>query len=192
MFARTVADVAGASAKQLFVVDNHFNVKILLLPESYADKISDSNPYPLRPGMSATADIQTNRKTGIYSIPIQAVTTRMDSTGSELFHKYEEQQTGEVSSDGSVSGTSEKIAVEPTGDEPKVVVFTVSEGKAWMKVVETGIQDNSYIEITEGLDPEEEIVIAPYSAISRQLKNEMNVEVVSEEELFKEDKKNKD
>ena len=39
-------------------------------------------PFPLRPGMSATADIQTDRKTGIYSIPIQAVTTRMDTTGT--------------------------------------------------------------------------------------------------------------
>ncbi len=61
-----------------------------------------------------------------------------------------------------------------------------------MKEVKTGIQDNNYIEITEGLDPEEDVVVAPYSAISRQLKNDMNVEVVSEEELFKGDKKNKD
>ena len=61
-----------------------------------------------------------------------------------------------------------------------------------MKKVKTGIQDNSYIEITEGLDPEDEVVIAPYSAISRQLKNDMNVEVVTEEDLFKGDKKKKD
>ena len=68
----------------------------------------------------------------------------------------------------------------------------VSEGKSWLKPVKTGIQDNTYIEITEGLDPEDEIVVAPYSAISRQLKNDMNVEVVSEEDLFSWDKKKKD
>ena len=182
------ANTTGVTTDQV----TNFNVKILLLTESYADKISEGNPYPLRPGMSATADIQTDRRTGIYSIPIQAVTTRMDSTGSELYHKSEEQQTGEVSSDGTVSGTTERISVEPTGDEPKVVVFTISEGKAWMKTVKTGIQDNSYIEITEGLDPEDEVVVAPYSAISRQLKSDMMVEAVTEEELFKGDKKDKD
>ena len=73
-----------------------------------------------------------------------------------------------------------------------MVVFVVSEGKALLKPVKTGIQDNTYIEITEGLDPEDEIVIAPYSAISRQLKNDQNVEVVSEEDLFSGDKKKKD
>lgn len=182
------ANTTGVTTDQV----TNFNVKILLLPESYADKISEANPYPLRPGMSATADIQTDRKTDIYSIPIQAVTTRMDSAGAELFHKSEKMQTGEVSSDGSVSSSTENIATEPTSDEPIIVVFTVKEGKAWIKNVKTGIQDNSYIEITEGLDPDEEVVIAPYSAISRQLKNDTNVEVVSEEELFKGDKKKKD
>jgi len=71
------------------------------------------------------------------------------------------------------------------------VVFVISEGKAQLKPVKTGIQDNTYIEITEGLDEDADIVVAPYSAISRQLKNEMNVEVVSEEELFSGDKKKK-
>ena len=58
-----------------------------------------------------------------------------------------------------------------------------------MKPVKTGIQDNTYIEITEGLDHEADIVVAPYSAISRQLKNDIFVEVVPEEDLFKGDKK---
>ena len=181
------ANTTGVTTDQV----TNFNVKVLLLRESYADKISEANPYPLRPGMSATADIQTDRRTGIYSIPIQAVTTRMDTAGAELFHQSDEQQTGQVSSDGTVSSSTENIPVEPTSDEPMVVVFTVSEGKAWMKPVKTGIQDNSYIEITEGLDPEEEVVVAPYSAISRQLKNDFNVEVVTEEELFEGNKKNK-
>lgn len=176
------AQTTGVTTDQV----TNFNVKILLLPESYADKVSASNPYPLRPGMSATADIQTDRRTGVYSVPIQAVTTRVDTAGRELYHKTEEEGMGQVSSDGSVSGSVESIQIEPS-DEPIVVVFAVSEGKAWMKEVKTGIQDNSYIEITEGLDPEDEVVIAPYSAISRQLRNEMNVEVIPEEELFSED-----
>ena len=61
-----------------------------------------------------------------------------------------------------------------------------------MKKVKTGIQDNSFIEISEGLELEDEIVISPYSAISSQLKNDLSVEVVTEEDLFKGDKKKKD
>jgi HlyD family secretion protein len=182
------ANTTGVTTDQV----TNFMVKILLLPESYEDKISESNPYPLRPGMSATADIQTDRKTGIYSVPIQAVTTRMDTAGAELPPRSEQETTGQVSSDGTVSSTTETIPMEPGSDEPVVVVFTVSEGKAYLKRVKTGIQDNSYIEIIEGLDLEDDVVVAPYSAISRQLRNELSVEVVTEEELFKGDKKNND
>lgn len=177
------ANTTGVSTDQV----TNFNVKILVLPDSYADKISKSNPYPLRPGMSATADIQTDRKSGVYSIPIQAVTTRMDTAGIRLYHQTSEERTDQVSSDGTVSSSVEATALEPTGDEPLEVVFTVVDGKSRLKLVKTGIQDNNYIEIIEGLDPDDEVVTAPYSAISRQLKSGMSLEVVTEDELFKED-----
>jgi HlyD family secretion protein len=177
------ANTTGVTTDQV----TNFMVKILLLPESYEDKISPSNPYPLRPGMSATADIQTDRRTGIYSIPIQAVTTRLDTT--EQASEKDEQRVDQVSSDGTVSSEVIPSGEAPARDEPIVVVFTVSEGKAWMKAVKTGIQDNNYIEITEGLEDGDEVIIAPYSAISRQLKNDMEVEVVAEEDLFSGDKK---
>lgn len=180
------ANTVGVTTDQV----TNFMVKILLLTESYEDKISDSNPYPLRPGMSATADIQTDRRTGIYSIPIQAVSTRMDTTGNAL--KKDEQRIDQISSDGSVSSEAIPVETAAGSDEPMVVVFVVVEGKAWMKQVKTGIQDNNYIEITEGLSLEDEIIVSPYSAISRQLKNDLPVEVVSEEELFQGGKKNKD
>ena len=180
------ANTTGVTTDQV----TNFMVKILLLAESYEDKISETNPYPLRPGMSATADIQTDRRTGIYSIPIQAVTTRMDTTGTATIN--EDQQIGQLSSDGSVSNVTLPSEKSASSDEPMVVVFIVSEGKAWMKQVKTGIQDNNYIEITEGLEPDVEIIVSPYSAISRQLKNDLPVEVVSEEELFAGDKKKKD
>jgi HlyD family secretion protein len=179
------ANTVGVTTDQV----TNFMVKIFILPESYTDKVSESNPYPLRPGMSATADIQTDRKTGIYSVPIQAVTTRLDTAGVEKPVKSKQQVTGEISSDGSVSSSTETVAVESKSDEPIIVVFVVSEGKAWIKPVKTGIQDNTYIEITEGLDPDADLVIAPYSAISRQLKNKMSVEVVSEDDLYSGDEK---
>ena len=172
------ANTTGVTTDQV----TNFMVKILLLSESYEDKISERNPYPLRPGMSATADIQTNRKAGIYSIPIQAVTSRLDTTGKATVK--EDMQIGQVSSDGSVSSVSMPEEEQTGSDEPMIVVFVVSEGKAWMKPVKTGIQDNNYIEITEGLDPDADVIVAPYSAISRQLKNDLPVEIVSEDDLF--------
>jgi len=176
------ANTTGVTTDQV----TNFNVKIRVLRDSYEEKITVSNPYPLRPGMSATADIQTNRKSGVYSIPIQAVTTRMDTT--KTGERREDEMTAQASSDGTVTTKSEPIPAEKTGDEPIVVVFTVENGEAHLKDVETGIQDNTYIQITEGLDPEDEVVIAPYSAISRQLKDGMSVEVVSQEELYSGDK----
>ena len=176
------ANTTGVTTDQV----TNFMVKILLLAESYEDKITATNPYPLRPGMSATADIQTDRKTGVYSIPIQAVTTRMDTTGNATVK--EDQQIGSVSSDGTVSNVTVPSEESSTSDEPMVVVFIVSDGKALMKEVKTGIQDNNDIEITEGLDHDAEVIVAPYSAISRQLKNNMSVEVVSEDELFNSEK----
>jgi HlyD family secretion protein len=167
-------------------------VKIRLLPASYRDKITESNPYPLRPGMSATADIQTNRKTGVFSIPIQSVTTRMDTAGIEKQPGSARERTDQVSSDGTISSTTTTVPREQGSDEPLVVVFVVEDGKARLKPVKTGIQDNSYIEITEGLDTAARIVVAPYSAISRQLKNDMTVEVVPEDELFSGNNKKKE
>lgn len=181
------ANTIGVTTDQV----TNFMVKIHMLAESYADKVSESNQFPLRPGMSATADIQTDKKTGIFSIPIQSVTTRLDTAGTKAMAGAENENIGQVSSDGSVSAETITTAARPTSDEPIVVVFVVSEGKAYMKPVKTGIQDNSYIEITEGLEEDAEIIVAPYSAISRQLKNDMNVEVVSEEDLFSGDNKKK-
>ena len=62
-------------------------------------------------------------------------------------------------------------------------------GIAKIKVVKTGIQDNTHIQILEGLDPEDNIITSPYSAISKLLEHDMTIEVVTEEELFKGDKK---
>jgi HlyD family secretion protein len=179
------ANTTGVTTDQV----TNFIVKILVLADSYKDKVTESNPYPLRPGMSATADIQTDRKSGIYSIPIQAVTTRTDTAGTAK--SGEKQTTGTISSDGSVTTSTETVPGESANDEPIVVVFVAKDGKAILKPVKTGIQDNTYIQVTEGLDPEDEVVIAPYSAISRQLKNDMNIEVVPEKDLFSGNEKEK-
>ncbi|MDF1572122.1 MAG: efflux RND transporter periplasmic adaptor subunit [Bacteroidales bacterium] len=179
------ANVTGITTDQV----TNFNVKIRLLPESYKDKVSKTNPYPLRPGMSATTDIQTEVRKETYSIPIQAVTTRLP--GQEKEEKEDEkindeQTEASISSTGEMSVTSKKT-MAAAEQEKITVVFAEEEGKAVMKPVKTGIQDNNYIEILEGLAPGDRVIIAPYSAVSKELGDGTNVEVVPEDRLFSED-----
>lgn len=173
----------------------NFNVKILLLPESYQDKVTESNPNPLRPGMSATADIQTDIQKNVFSIPIQAVTTRFYDPEAEEFEKKAEKVEERVESvtigegETSVQSASVERDKDDEEKEKQVVVFIEKDGQALIRLVKTGIQDNTNIQILEGIDPEDKIIVAPYSAISKQLDNNTTVEVVPEEDLFSSDKK---
>ena len=70
-------------------------------------------------------------------------------------------------------------------DEMEEVVFVVNkEGKVEKRVVKTGIQDINYIQITTGLQPGDQVVTAPYNAISKTLKSGTKVQVVPKEKLF--------
>jgi HlyD family secretion protein len=151
----------------------NFNVKIRLLNADYQDLINEKNPYPFRPGMSATADIQTSRKYNVFSIPLQAVTTRPDTTTEIKDSTY----IKSIEKETKVSKKSELM-----------VAFVVKEGKAVMRQVVPGIQDDKYIEISSGIEESDEIITAPYSAISKKLKNNSTVEVVEFKDLFKTEK----
>jgi HlyD family secretion protein len=150
----------------------NFNVKILLLPESYKDLVDENNLIPFRPGMSATADIQTSRKYDVFTVPIQAVTTRPDTAMQEK--------------PGRNPGNNENEEVEEAMEEI-VVAFVAKNDTAFMRIVETGIQDERYIEIKAGIDPQDEVIVAPYSAVSKKLEDKSQIEIVKEEDLFKED-----
>ena len=151
----------------------NFNVKIRLLNSDYKDLVSDRNPYPFRPGMSATADIQTSRKSNVFTIPLQAVTTRPDTTT-------------EVKDSSFIKSQEKETTTNKKGE--LLVAFLAKDGKAIMKQVVTGIQDDKYIEISGGIDESDEIITAPYSAISKRLKNNSTVEVVLLKDLFKNEK----
>lgn len=150
----------------------NFKVKILLLSSDYSDLVNSKNPYPLRPGMSAASDIQTSRKSGVFSIPLQSVTTRPDTLKAV-------QDTSLIKTDKETT-TNKKNEL--------LVAFVAKDGKALMKTVTTGIQDDKYIEITSGLLPEDNVISAPYSAISKKLQNNTLIEVVDLKDLFKTDK----
>jgi len=139
----------------------NYDVRIRILPDSYVGLIDDSKAYkyPFRPGMSASVDIITKRVFKVLSVPIQAVTTRDDSLS-----------------------TDEK-ATEKSNDLMEVV-FVYHEGSVEIKKVTTGIQDSYYIQILSGLNEKDEIVVSPYSAVSRKLKNGDKVKKVDKSELF--------
>jgi HlyD family secretion protein len=170
----TSANITGVSADQV----TNFEVKILLLEESYSDLINEGDfiRSPFRPGMSATVDIQTETAMGILTIPIQAVTTRADTT------KVAEESVPDPDTE---EGSEE--AEETKKEDLVEVVFVYEEGKAKMKQVTTGIQNNMYIEITDGIGENEEIITGPYRAVSKNLKDNDPVKKVDKKDLFKED-----
>lgn len=164
----TSANVSGISADQV----TNFDVKIRMLPESYSDLIPAGSPNvsPFRPGMSATVDIQTETAMNVLAVPIQAVTTREDSTKIEK----KEQPKKETQKDEIAKRT------EPLQE----YVFIVKDGQAKLQKVKTGIQDNSHIFITEGLKAGDEVISGPYRAVSKSLKDGDKIKVVEKEDLF--------
>ena len=72
-------------------------------------------------------------------------------------------------------------------EEKQEVVFVVKDDRARKVEVKTGIQDNTSIEVLEGLNVGDEVVIAPYNVINKTLKDSTMVKVVKEEELYKSD-----
>lgn len=163
----TSANTLGVSAEQV----TNFDVKIRVLPESYSSLIPADNPSysPLRPGMSATVEIQTEYADDILLIPIGAVTTRTDTT----------QQNADENPGNSAEKTNKK--------DFKEVVFVYDEGVAKMVEVEIGIQDNTNIQIKSGLEAGNEVVTGPYSLISKSLKDGDELKKVDRKDLFKED-----
>jgi HlyD family secretion protein len=163
----TSANTAGTSADQV----TNFEVKIRILRESYESLIDTASAVksPFRPGMSATVDIQTETTYDVMTLPIQAVTARSDTTG-----KVEnDEKTGET----------------VVNEEFIEIVFLYDNGKAKLQEVKTGIQDNTYIEIIEGLNEGDEVITGPYRAVSKNLKNGDVVKKVDKKDLFTEEEK---
>ncbi len=172
----TSANTTGVSADQV----TNFDVKIKMLKSSYEDLIKPDAaiPSPFRPGMSATVEIETETAVDIVTIAIQAVTTRADTTG-RIKSAKEKREAERLKKDKGVETGSDKT------DE---YVFLYKDGKAKLQLVKTGIQDNTYIQITEGLKPGDEVIVAPYRAVSKTLKNNDDVEKVDKEDLFSSEK----
>jgi HlyD family secretion protein len=151
-FKGVVSEIANSARLQGSTIDQvtNFEVKVRILSSSYESLLKEDEETPFRPGMTASLEILTDKKNGVLAVPIQAVTTRADTSSSK-------------------NGYSTKKLEDK--DELFEIVFVNKEGKAELRVVKTGIQNDENIVIIEGLSEGEEIIIGPYSAVSKQLSN---------------------
>jgi len=148
----------------------NYKVYVRLLPESYADLLGKGR-FPFKPGMSASADIQTKTHLNVLSVPINAVTTRDRNDSLQVEKKKPDEATDEKK--------------ETSMDDLDVVVFVVDKEGIVKKVkVKTAIQDINNIEITEGLKEGDQVVSGPYEVVSKKLKEKDKVKVVDKKELF--------
>jgi HlyD family secretion protein len=145
----------------------NFSVKIRVLPESYAHLMlgQGENYSPFKPGMSATVEIITEKSDRALSIPLKAVASRDDTTSASLLDKMSQ------------------VAEENTPEEPFTVVFVRNQESelAEIRVVQTGIQDDKYIQILQGIAENEEIITGPYETVAQSLKPGDKVKIRSTE-----------
>jgi HlyD family secretion protein len=162
------ANVVGTNADQV----TNFTVKVRISPASYQNLLikTADNPSPFRPGLTATVDINTNRAKSL-SVPIQSVTTRVQ--------KKKVEKNGDPNQDTTAANVKTAIAAPI-----KEYVFVYKAGKVKQVMVTTGIQDDTYIQVISGLHSGDEVVSAPFAAISKLLKDGMVVQKVDKNKLF--------
>ena len=124
-----------------------FQVRVKILNESFRIlEESQNNPYPFKPGMTASVDIITDRKDEILVVPLASVTMR--NPGDTLRAKNQNSGFAEL----------------------EEVVFIRQADKAMMVEVTTGISDFEFIEVVSGLIEGQDIVSGPFQAVSKKAK----------------------
>ena len=173
----TAASAAGGSSEV-----TNYKVHIRLLASSYQDLLVAGNSFPFRPGMSASADIQTKTKVNVLSVPLNAVTTRDKSEGKAGA------SAGKVDKKEEAAPASDKKSLET--DDTEEVVFVLQKDNHVKKVkVKTDIQDLNYIEIISGIAAGDQVITGPYNIVSKLIKDSSLVKVVSKDKLFEDKKK---
>jgi HlyD family secretion protein len=158
-FKGVVTEIANTAENTLSVDQvTNFKVKVRILPESYKDLTVDKpeNFSPFRPGMTATVDIITNKKENIIGIPISSIVIKTDTSSTKSKKIVKE----------TISSNTEKFEC----------VFVKIGDVAKLRVITTGIQDDSNIEITSGLNEDDEVITGPYNTVTKILKSGDKVE----------------
>jgi HlyD family secretion protein len=168
-FKGIVTEIANSAAGNLAADQvTNFKVKVRILEESYKD-LTEGKPEsysPFRPGMTATVDIITKTRKEAIAVPISAIVIKTDTTSTKK-----------------PFGKTADFDDESTQEEEKFeCVFVNDGGKAKLRVVETGIQDDTNIEIISGLAKDDKIITGPYSTVSKSLKPGDLIEIKNKKE----------
>jgi HlyD family secretion protein len=131
-------------------------------------RLYDFKEGELRPGMSCTAKIATETRYNVLTVPIMAVTRRLTDQPKAKEKSSDEQAVSEIQ--------KKETTTKPEESSP-TIVFTVVGGRARSVPVKTGISDNAYVEILEGVKEGDEIVKGNYSAVSKELQNNSLVRI---------------
>jgi HlyD family secretion protein len=174
--ASSIVSTATSSSSTTNDVTN-YKVHIRLNPVTYKDLTDNKRPKSLvfRPGMTASADIQTKTHADVLAVPINAVTTREKIAGSQAAAKDKkpvEDQNGDAK------------PVVSNGDLDEVVFLLQPDNSVKQVSVKTDIQDVNNIEITDGLKLGDQVVTGPYGTVSKILNNGTKVTVVDKDKLF--------
>ncbi len=157
------ANSSGTAAAVSNDAVTEFEVKIRVLRSSYADLIQGKLSYPLKPGMTASVEILTNRKSNILTVPLASVTTR--ELGAE-----KKSEGDKPSEDGAAVKTQDDANAERKRKENiREVVFVEEKGKVKQVEVKTGISDFEHIEIVSGLKDGQQIISGPYATVAKKL-----------------------
>ena len=174
-FKGIVTEIANSAAGTLAADQvTNFKVKVRIIEESYAD-LTEEKPEaysPFRPGMTATVDIITDKRESSIAVPISAIVIKTDTSSVKKTYGNKT-----VTTDTSSSVDEEKFEC----------VFVNENSIAKLRVVKTGIQDDTNIEIVSGLKEGDKIITGPYNLVFKTLKpgekvEEKNKKVTSEEE----------
>jgi HlyD family secretion protein len=145
----------------------------------------EEHDVALRPGLSCTADIETNTVKDVVAVPMQSVTIRTGdgNLSPEEIEKRKTKVAARDKSESQAEVTNDRLEKHEQKEEHEKiskVVFLKNGGKAQMVKVATGIADDSYMEIKSGIKPGDEVISGSYSAISRKLKDGAKVKIDKE------------
>lgn len=156
-FKGTVTSISNSASSTLTSDQvTNFKVKVRILKESYQDLLEGKpNTYsPFRPGMTATVDIITNTKPNVLSVPISSVVVKSDTTAVKDFK---------------VEDPNEDKKATPKSDKRFECVFVKVGDKAKIRIIKTGIQDDTNIEVISGLQSGDVVITGPYTTVSKEL-----------------------
>ncbi|GGI56581.1 efflux RND transporter periplasmic adaptor subunit [Winogradskyella haliclonae] len=156
-FRGIVTEIANSAAGTLAADQvTNFKVKVRIIEESYSE-LTEGKPEaysPFRPGMTATVDVITDKREKSVAVPISAIVIKTDTSSTKKPY-----------------GTKVESDIKSSKEEEKFeCVFVNENGVAKLRVVKTGIQDDTNIEIISGLKEGDKIITGPYNMVSKTLK----------------------